>query len=235
MRCAFCQNGDISRDKDNGQLVNPRTLARMALQLRLTGAHNINWVGGEPTIHLHSILHAIRLLAHTELKHQHAAFRGFFNVPMLFNSNFFFSQKARRLLLTVIDIWLPDFKFGPGRCAVRIARTPWYWETVTDNLKYLCDRGENMVVRILIMPNHVDCCIIPILNWIKENTPNLPVNLMDQYHPDCYCNPHSPDYNPKYAELARFPTKNELKRAYEHAEALGLDYYHLSFEKYRWL
>jgi putative pyruvate formate lyase activating enzyme len=30
MRCAFCQNGDISTDKDNGEETDPRTLAAMA-------------------------------------------------------------------------------------------------------------------------------------------------------------------------------------------------------------
>ncbi len=30
MRCAFCQNGDISTDKDNGEETDPRTLATMA-------------------------------------------------------------------------------------------------------------------------------------------------------------------------------------------------------------
>jgi hypothetical protein len=29
MRCAFCQNGDISTDKDNGEETDPRTLAAM--------------------------------------------------------------------------------------------------------------------------------------------------------------------------------------------------------------
>ena len=31
MRCAFCQNGDISTDKDNGEETDPRTLAAMDL------------------------------------------------------------------------------------------------------------------------------------------------------------------------------------------------------------
>jgi putative pyruvate formate lyase activating enzyme len=34
MRCAFCQNGDISIDKDNGEETDPRTLASMAWTLR---------------------------------------------------------------------------------------------------------------------------------------------------------------------------------------------------------
>ncbi|MFQ5998969.1 MAG: radical SAM protein, partial [Candidatus Bathyarchaeia archaeon] len=53
MRCVFCQNGDISHDKDNGIATTAEQLALMAWQLRTEGSHNINWVGGEPTIHLH--------------------------------------------------------------------------------------------------------------------------------------------------------------------------------------
>ena len=62
MRCAFCQNGDISTDKDNGEETDPRTLASMAWTLRREGCHNINWVGGEVVIHLHAIVDAIALL-----------------------------------------------------------------------------------------------------------------------------------------------------------------------------
>lgn len=43
MRCAFCQNGDISTDKDNGEVVEARRLATMAQLLRLEGSHNVNW------------------------------------------------------------------------------------------------------------------------------------------------------------------------------------------------
>ena len=37
-------------------------LATMAWLLRMEGCHNVNWVGGEPTIHLHTIVEAIRHL-----------------------------------------------------------------------------------------------------------------------------------------------------------------------------
>jgi len=62
MRCAFCQNGDISTDKNNGEVVDARMLATMAWLLRNEGCHNVNWVGGDPTIHLHTIVAAIALL-----------------------------------------------------------------------------------------------------------------------------------------------------------------------------
>ena len=41
MRCAFCQNGDISTDKDNGEETDPRTLAAMAWMLRREGCHSV--------------------------------------------------------------------------------------------------------------------------------------------------------------------------------------------------
>jgi putative pyruvate formate lyase activating enzyme len=62
MRCSFCQNGDISTDKNNGIPITPNLLALMIWQLRTEGCHNINWVGGDPTIHLHTIVQAINML-----------------------------------------------------------------------------------------------------------------------------------------------------------------------------
>jgi putative pyruvate formate lyase activating enzyme len=62
MRCAFCQNGDISTDRLNGEAVSARTLATMAWRLRAEGCHNVNWVGGDPAIHLHTIVEAIAQL-----------------------------------------------------------------------------------------------------------------------------------------------------------------------------
>jgi putative pyruvate formate lyase activating enzyme len=116
MRCAFCQNGDISTDKDNGEETDPRTLAAMAWTLRREGCHNINWVGGEVVIHLHAIVDAVALLGHdfTPTKAEFAraqrtkadrflwidevpdaaAYDGRFNAPMLWNSNFFITPEA---------------------------------------------------------------------------------------------------------------------------------------------
>jgi putative pyruvate formate lyase activating enzyme len=116
MRCAFCQNGDISTDKDNGDETDPRTLATMAWTLRREGCHNINWVGGEVVIHLHAIVDAIALLGRdfaptrAQLAWARrtkadrfwwfdempgaAAYDGRFNAPMLWNSNFFMGHRG---------------------------------------------------------------------------------------------------------------------------------------------
>ena len=265
MRCSFCQNGDISTDKDNGIPITPNLLAFMIWQLRMEGCHNTNWVGGDPTIHLHTIVEAIGLLDslqlsninkmmkqyhkdvesakadnyyhidsfNTWLKNSESAFyQGrLFNSPQLWNSNFFMSSETMDILRSLIDVWLPDFKFGPGKCALDISRTPWYWDTVTKNLKLIHEWGEDFVIRHLIMPNHVQCCTKPVLDWIALNMPEVPVNIMDQYYPDNLCDPSSAKYRERYNEIARPPTQEEIIKSYQYAKELNLNFEALSYEK----
>lgn len=257
MRCSFCQNGRISTDKDRGLEMTPEDLALAAWQLRLEGCHNVNWVGGEPAIHLHTIVRAIAELGWLdpdpgELERigqvksdrraglvrfpsatrdpANADHRGRFNVPILWNSNFFLSEEALRILRPLVDVWLPDFKFGPGECAVELSRTPWYWETLTRNLERVHAWGEDVLVRHLVMPNHVDCCTEPVLGWLADHAPDWPVNVMDQFHPDCRCDPSSEDYEERYEEISRRSTHDEIRRAYGIADDLGLRWETLSLE-----
>jgi putative pyruvate formate lyase activating enzyme len=253
MRCAFCQNGDISTDKDNGEETDPRTLAAMAWTLRREGCHNINWVGGEAVIHLHSIVDAIALLGRdfvptqSELRQarktkadrffwfgdvpEAAQYGGSFNAPMLWNSNFFMTLESMKILRVLTDVWLPDFKFGPGRCAMTLAKTPWYWETVTRNIALIEQWDEDFSIRHLVMPNHVECCTFPVLEWIAERVPSAPVNVMAQFRPDNVCDPESASYREKYAQIARRPTRSELEASWRRARELGLHFETTTFER----
>jgi putative pyruvate formate lyase activating enzyme len=150
---------------------------------------------------------------------------------MLWNSNFFMSGETMRILRLLIDVWLPDFKFGPGRCAVTLSKTPWYWETVTSNLRMIYDWGEDFTIRHLVMPNHVECCTRPVLEWIAENMPDAPVNIMDQYHPDNFCDPRSPKYRKEYVQISRRSTRQEILEAFGYAKDFGLNFESLSYEK----
>jgi len=263
MRCSFCQNGDISTDKDNGIPITPNLLALMIWQLRMEGCHNTNWVGGDPTIHLHTIIQAISMLdsfkmptitkkkeedlnyieavkadnynnylSTWRMNSEYAFYqKRLFNSPQLWNSNFFMSKETMCVLRSLMDAWLPDFKFGPGKCAVDLSRTPWYWDTVTNNLRLIYEWGEDFVIRHLIMPNHVECCTKPVLDWIARNMPEVPINIMDQYYPDNLCDPSSPKYRERYSEIARSPTEEEIIRSYQYAKDLGLNFETLSCEK----
>lgn len=254
MRCVFCQNGDISTDRFNGSVVTPYMIALMAYKLRLEGCHNINWVGGEPTIHLHSIVEAIHEMSRLiigkvrgelfmiksinadmpyeyAMSHSNAFYAGEFNVPQLWNSNFFMSREALNVLRCLMDVWLPDLKFGSNKCSLRLARTPWYWETVTNNIKQVHYWGEDMVIRHLIMPGHVECCTKPVLEWVADNMPEVLINIMDQYRPENYCDPYSPNYDPAYKDMARLPSRQEIDEAYRYAKSLDLNFEMITFEK----
>jgi putative pyruvate formate lyase activating enzyme len=111
-----------------------------------------------------------------------------------------------------------------------LAKTPWYWETVTRNIALLADWGEDFSIRHLIMPNHVECCTYPVLEWIAERMPSTPVNVMAQFHPDNFCDPASANYRDKYAEIARPPSQAELDDSWRHARELGLKFETATFE-----
>lgn len=206
LRCVYCQNWDISQNPESGVEVRPDELAAIQIHLRLTGARNINWVGGEPTPNIHVILPSLKILAEKGV-----------NVPQLWNSNLYLTVEGMKLILHVIDIWLPDFKYGNDECALKYSVAPRYVEVVSRNLKIICDRGEDIIIRHLVLPGHVECCTKPVLRWIALNCPKALVNIMDQYHPDYLVTRLR-----KYSELNRRVTRREMDEAYRYADELGI-------------
>lgn len=210
-RCAFCQNWDISQYPMAGEEVNGEELARIMKELRLEGAHNINFVGGEPTPNIHTIIEGMSYLD--------------VNVPMLWNSDMYASIDAMNLLKEVIDIWLPDFKYGNDQCARRLSNVSNYFTIVARNHKIAYESG-NMIIRHLVLPNHLECCTKPVLEWISKNCPGVLVNIMGQYYP-AY---RVADHPKKYPEISRRLRKDELEQAFRYAEELGISYRSISMQ-----
>ena len=205
-KCVFCQNYDISQTNPwGGERVSPRELAKIQEYLRKTGARNINHVGGDPTPHLYFIIESLKYID--------------INVPQLWNSNMYLTVEAMKLLVDLIDIWLPDFKYGNNECAWRLSKVRNYWEVVTRNLKIAYENGD-MIIRHLVLPNHINCCTRPVLEWIARNTPRALVNIMDQYRPMHLV----ARYPERYSDIARRPRYEELREAYRLADELGIIY-----------
>ncbi len=61
--------------------------------------------------------------------------------------------------------------------------------------------------------------------------PEAPVNIMDQYHPDNFCDPRSGKYQSRYQAIARRPTGKEVRQAFDYAQRLGLRFEPISTEK----
>ena len=212
--CAFCQNSDISTDPKSGRSVPADLMARRIENLSEVGragfkitlvrdwgekAKNINWVGGEPTPNLAYVLHVLRE-ART-------------NIPQIWNSNMYMSEEAMQLLGGVIDVYLADFKYGNDDCAKRYSKVNNYFKVVTRN-HVIASEQADLLVRHLMLPGHLECCTLPILDWLAKNTPDALVNIMDQYRPMHRAH--------KFPELMRTITDEEHQAACQHARDLGL-------------
>ncbi|MHA1386477.1 MAG: radical SAM protein [Candidatus Helarchaeota archaeon] len=201
--CKFCQNWDISTNPKAGIDVSGEKLARYANHLaREEKARNINYVTPLPNTYF--IIES--------LKYQTQ------NVSQLWNSNHYCSIETMNLILDLMDFWLPDFKYGNDECAQKLSNAQNYWEVVSRNHKMVHDNDNGeMIIRHLVMPNHVECCTKPILDWIAENCPRALVNVMGQYHPA-----HLVPQDPILKDINRRLTRNELTEARNYANKLGL-------------
>jgi len=200
IRCRHCQNWTISQWMEPGTECKPRDMAKEVEQLRLNGCRNVNLVGGEPTPWLQQWLETFK---HVSV-----------NVPVVWNSNSYYNPETAHLLAGFADVYLLDFKYGPADCAERISDAPDYWKVCTRNHLETKKHGE-LIIRVLVLPNHLECCTKPTLNWIAENLgAETRVNLMFQYRPEWRAH--------EIPELRRHLTKNEMKKAVQLAKKAGL-------------
>jgi len=66
------------------------------------------------------------------------------------------------------------------------------------------------------MPNHIECCSKPILNFIANELPKAVVNIMGQYRPEYKAH--------KYPKIARRPTPEEMMEVKKYADNLNILY-----------
>ncbi len=196
--CVFCQNWNISQFPC-GITIEPQQLVTAIEQRKKQGARNVNWVGGDPTSNLLYILKVLRYLD--------------CNIAQVWNSNMYCSEETMKLLHGVIDLYLTDFKYGNDSCAKRLSKVDGYTAVVKRNHLLAYQHGE-VIVRHLVLPNHEACCSKRIIEWIKENTPQVAVNIMPQYRPEYHAK--------EYMEIASPVLRKDYLRVKEYAETLGL-------------
>jgi putative pyruvate formate lyase activating enzyme len=200
LRCKHCQNWTISQWFEEGEVYTPERLAKAVECLRKDGSRNANLVGGEPTPWLEQWLETFK---HVDV-----------NVPVVWNSNSYYSEETARLLAGFVDVYLLDFKYGNNQCAIRASEAPNYWEACTRNHAYGAKYGE-LLIRVLVLPEHLECCTRGILNWIAKNLGTwVRTNVMFQYRPEWKAH--------EISELRRRLTKSEMEKAIQIAKEAGL-------------
>lgn len=195
--CQYCQNWDISQFPEKGTEFTARDIASWMEHCECI---NANFVGGEPTPNLHFILKAMLLCEKS--------------IPIIWNSNMYMSKESMGLLDGVIDVYLADFRYGNDECAMKYSGVPKYFRTVTRNFR-LAKKQTEMLVRLLVLPSHIDCCAKPILDWIAKNLgEDTRINIMSQY---------TPHYKASYfPEIDHKLGREEYFEVVEHAKKLGM-------------
>jgi putative pyruvate formate lyase activating enzyme len=200
LKCLHCQNWSISQRYEAGIRYIPERMAKAVERLKRMGCRNLNMVGGDPTPYLHRWLDTLNLVD--------------VNIATVWNSNSYYSESTAKLLAGLVDVFLLDFKYGNNGCAERLSCAPQYWETCTRNHLFAQKHGE-LIIRVLILPGHNECCTRPILTWIAKNLGiDVRLNLMDQYRPEWKAN--------QIPELRRRLTQNEFLEAKQIAKNHGL-------------
>ena len=183
LRCVFCQNWEISQ-KGVGWEMEPAELAATMLRLQEQGCHNINVV--TPSHVVAQILEALLIAAQEGLR-----------LPLVYNTGGYDSPEALTLLDGVIDIYMPDIKYGDSDTAHRYSHVRSYVEVNQAAIREMHRQVGDLVldpqgvarrgllVRHLVLPDDLANteCVLRFL--VEEVSPNTHVNLMDQYRP-CY-------------------------------------------------
>ncbi len=177
LKCAFCQNYDISQENFGKPLTSAELRAAFE-RLIDKGVQNINLV--TPTHFLPDILPAL------EPK---------LPVPVVYNCGGYESVETLRQLEGKIDVYLPDFKYSDNALAKKLSSAPDYFETASAAIlemyrqvgKPVLEDDEmkrGVLVRHLVLPGCVDNSL-GVLDWVAEHfrSDDILFSLMSQYVP----------------------------------------------------
>jgi putative pyruvate formate lyase activating enzyme len=181
LHCVFCQNFPISQ-LGVGEEKSVEALGRMMLDLQSRGCHNLNWV--TPTHFVPQILEALCF----------AVERGF-RLPLVYNTNGYDSLETLGLLDGIVDIYLPDMKYGDEDTARTYSQAPGYpavnamaireMYRQVGKAQYAKDgtMKRGMIIRHLLLPNGL-ARTENMARFLAETlSGHCPVSLMTQFFP----------------------------------------------------
>jgi putative pyruvate formate lyase activating enzyme len=179
--CVFCQNFSISQ-KGEGSSVNKYELAEIMINLQARGCHNINLVS--PSHVIAQVVEALPIAIEKGL-----------NVPLVYNTGGYDTLETIKLLDGIIDIYMPDIKYGSNEVAYELSCAKDYWDVVRAAVKEMHRQvgdiqlenniaTQGLLVRHLVLPGQL-ALSDTIFEFIAQDlSPETYLNIMDQYHPD---------------------------------------------------
>jgi putative pyruvate formate lyase activating enzyme len=193
-------------------------LADIMLRLQEMKCHNINLVS--PTHVVPQILAAVEIASGSGLV-----------IPLVYNTGTYDECKTLGLLEGVIDIYMPDAKYGRDDVAQALSGIPDYSRVMRSALlemhrqvgDLICRGGiaeRGLIIRHLVLPDNLANSELVMEFIAGELSRNAYVNIMAQYHPAWKVLEGKTGYN--YREMMRPITVREYEYATRCAEDAGL-------------
>jgi putative pyruvate formate lyase activating enzyme len=180
LACEFCQNYDISQC-GRGNELSCEQFAGMMIRLQNQGCHNINIV--TPTHVVPQMIKAVKIAADQGL-----------TIPIVYNSSGYDAVETLQLLEGIVDIYMPDAKYGNDEIARTLSHATGYVVAMHAAIREMHRQAGDLVIedgiavrgliiRHLVLPENLAGSDL-VLPWIaQEISRNSYVNIMDQYHP----------------------------------------------------
>jgi len=213
LSCCFCQNYPISQlGEGNEETVT--SLSRMMLSLQEKGCHNINLVTS--THFVPQILRAILLAIPKGLK-----------IPLVYNSSGYESLNTLKLLDGIVDIYMPDFKYGDDKQGEIYSEVPDYFSRTKESIREMYRQVGNLkldkkriakrglLIRHLVLPNDLAKSENVLKFIAAETSLDTCLSLMAQYFPA--------NRAPQIPEFNRRITRREYEKVLDLASSLGLN------------
>jgi len=232
MQCIYCQNYDISCNvfpQNQGQSV--EEVCETIEELLPLSEGNLGFVS--PT---HCVPQMVTIV---EALRQRGT-----NPVVVYNSNGYDLAETIRSLESIVDVWLPDFKYSDNALAMDYSAAPGYSAFALSSLKEMVHqcgvtlqtnaRGiatRGVIVRHLVLPGATTNSIGVLRMIAQEVSPNLHISLMSQYYPagSIKQSPETGTRNTKHETrnhepLLRTVTKSEYEEVVETFYSLGFSH-----------
>lgn len=205
LSCIYCQAWeylDVQKGQREGKKLDQNIWKELEHTPGFSNAISLEFVGGNPDENIYPILKALQSAP--------ASLR----LPVVWNANLYATPVAYRLLSSAVDTFLVDFKNGSNECGQRLSGIDDYWDHAREGLDQMTKLPARIIVRVLILPNHVKCCNLPVIEFLSHYRDKVWLSLLDQYIPD-YKSVSTSDMN-------RRPTEVEIRAVRVAARSYGL-------------
>ena len=172
LRCRFCTVPDAIERPNDGAWMSPQALVEHITHPSVPPFRTLSFVGGDPTVNLPYIRQLLPILRH-KLP----------SIPLVLNTNLYIPPDIAQWCATAFDWVVGDVHFWNPVCARRIAAAQDCPAVSTQAAETILSSGGRLILRILSLPGHIDCCTIPTAKWAATLTGDLRVNLMTHYAP----------------------------------------------------